>query len=112
MRIKNHGLVFLTLLLPAPAWCAPHAYLANEGDGTVTVIDTRSDEVERTIVVHGDQGDKVQAAIADRGERSLFVADAINNQLIVVDLGSGKVVQRISAGKGAESASFSPSLKT
>src|SRR5690349_16578820 len=111
MRIKNRGFLFLALM-PAAACCAPHAYVANEGDGTVAVIDTQTDEVERTISVHGENGGKLQAAIADRGEHTLFVADAMNSQLIVVDLGSGKVVQRIDAGKGAEGASFSPSGKT
>src|SRR6185503_8245085 len=112
MRIQNPARSFLLLLFPVSAWCAPHAYVANEGDGTVAVIDTQNDQVERTIVVHGDQGDKLQAALADRGEHTLFVVDALNSQLNVVDLASGQVVQRIAAGKSPEGASLSPSGKT
>ena len=103
--------MFLVLLFPISGWCT-HAYVANEGDGTVAVIDTHTDEVEHTIIVHGENGDKLQAAVADHGEHWLFVADAMNSQLIVVNLASGRIVQRIAAGKGGEGVSFSPSGKT
>ena len=113
MRIAIIAPILLTALSCAdPAWSATHAYVANEGDGTVSVIDTRSDEVTRTLVAHGDFGDKLQAAVADRGEHTLFVADAANNGLVVIDLASGQVSGRIDAGKAPEGASLSPSGKT
>src|SRR4051812_25609116 len=113
MRIKLFLLPVLALLsAPTSAWSATHAYVANEGDGTVSVIDTRTDEVTGTLVAHGEFGDKLQAALADRHERSLFVVDAKNSQLVVIDLASGQVQSRINAGKSPEGASLSPSGKT
>jgi len=111
MRIRIVGLPAL-LFGTASAWCAPHAYVANEGDGTVSVIDTRTDAVTRTLVAHGESGDKLQAAVADRGEHTLFVVDAVSSQLVAIDLASGQPRARINAGKSPEGASLSPSGKT
>lgn len=113
MKRMSYGPVLLALALPAlTAWCTPHAYVANEGDGAVAVIDTKTDEVERTLVAHGEFGDKLQAAVADRGEHTLFVVDALASQLVVINLASGKITQCIAAGKSPEGASLSPSGKT
>ena len=98
-------------LIPAFAVGAPHAYVANEHDGTVAVIDTATDDVLRTVVIHGNGGDKLQAALADRSEKTLFVVDALSSTLIVYDLAAGKVEQRIAVGKSPEGASLSPSGK-
>src|SRR5260221_9070223 len=108
MRIKL-VVPFALLSHAITAWSAPHAYVANEGDGTVSVIDTHTDEVTGTLVAHGEFGDKLQAALADRRERTLFVVDAMNSQLVAIDLASGQVQTRIGAGKSPEGASLSPS---
>ena len=113
MRIKLVVPLAVALLCRAvSAWSAAHAYVANEGDGTVSVIDTHTDQVTRTLVAHGPLGDKLQAAVADRSEHALFVVDAMNSQLVVIDLASGQVRTRIDAGKSPEGASLSPSGKT
>ena len=113
MRYGIVAPLLLALLSGAmPAWSKPHAYVANEGDGTVSVIDTRTDEVTRTLVAHGEFGDKLQAALADRGEHALFVVDAVSSQLVVVDIASGEARARIKVGKSPEGASLSPSGKT
>lgn len=112
-RMTFGRLLSALLSIETSAWAAPpHAYVANEGDGTVSVIDTDKDEVARTLTVHGESGDKLQAALADRGERTLFVVDAKNSQLVAVDLASGQAKQRIAAGKSPEGATLSPSGKT
>jgi len=98
-------------LLPALAAAAPHAYVANERDGSVAVIDTATDEVTRTIMIRAGGADKLQAALADRAEKTLFVVDAQGSTLTVYDLAAGKVEQRLPAGKAPEGASLSPSGK-
>src|SRR3954463_5446798 len=93
---------YLTRLVPlAFSLCAPllaiaapaqRAYVANEHDGTVSEIDTQEDEVRRLFTVHGKGGDKLQAAIADRAGKSLFVVDSQSSSVAVVDLATAQVV--------------------
>jgi len=106
------GGVAALYVLSCALQAAPRAYVANEGDGTVAVIDTQTDEVRRSLVVHGTKGDKLQAALADRGEHTLFAVDAVNSELVVVDLASGSITERIATGRSPEGASLSPSGKT
>ncbi len=111
--IGRRTLMVLALTaLATSARATPHAYVANEKDGTISVIDTQHDEVAQTLVVHGDSGDKLQAAIADRTEKNLFVVDALSSTLVVVDIASGQTKSRIAVGKSPEGASLSPSGKT
>ena len=48
-------LALLSALLPlcfcAPAGAEPNAYVVNEGSGSVSIIDTKTDEVSATIKV-------------------------------------------------------------
>jgi YVTN family beta-propeller protein len=98
-------------ILSASAQATPNAYVANERDGSVSVIDTQRDEVVRTLSVLGKGSGKLQAAIADHGEKTLFVVDALSSTLIAVDLASGQVKARIAVGKTPEGASLAPSGK-
>jgi iron complex outermembrane receptor protein len=100
---------FALALLPSTVAAVSHAYVANEQDGTVSVIDTDKDDVVRTIIVPADRESKLQAVLVDRDEKALFVVDALNSTLVVIDLASGKVKRRIPTGKGPEGASLSPS---
>src|SRR4030095_7220899 len=93
------------------AAAANHAYIANQGDGTVSVIDTQKDEVVRTLDLHAKTDGKLQAAIADRAEKTLFVVDAAGSKVIVVDLASGEIRTRVAAGQSPEGASMSPNGK-
>src|SRR5690349_18471883 len=97
MHVIRSGLV-AAAFTPMLALAAPHAYVANQNDGTVSVIDTQTDEVVRTLDLHAKTDGKVQAAIADRGEKTLFVVDATGSKLIVVDLASGEIRTRVAAG--------------
>src|SRR5574341_2371603 len=53
MRCLWRGLVIGTLVAGVKAGAAPFAYITNSNDGTVTVIDTATEEVTGTIVVGG-----------------------------------------------------------
>src|SRR5207247_1706083 len=62
------------------------AYVGNQADGTVSIIDTTTDEVVRTLPDHGKIGTKVQAVIADPAGKTAFVVDAEGNALVVIDI--------------------------
>ncbi len=97
---------------PAPAAASAYAYVGNQVSGTVSVIDTSSDAVVRTLPDHGKIGRKIQAVVAARDQRHIFVVDAHGNDLVDIDTASGKIVKRIPVGRAPEGASLSPSGKT
>jgi len=94
------------------AGAAPLAYVGNQQDGTISIIDTVRDEVVRTIPQHGSLGKKIQAVVTDPAGKTAFVVDADGNAVVVVDLATGEVRQRIMVGASPEGATLSPSGKT
>jgi YVTN family beta-propeller protein len=115
-RILHHGIrcaaVLAVASLAAPAFGADLAYVGNQGDGTVSVIDTTTDAVIRTLPAHGKIGEKIQAVLTNRAQTRSFVVDAAGNSLVVVDDKSGRIGARLHVGKAPEGASLSPSGKT
>ncbi|MDE2296550.1 MAG: hypothetical protein KGK18_00130, partial [Burkholderiales bacterium] len=67
----------LALSLPVAALAAPFAYVPNEGSGTLSVIDTASDQVVATIPV----GKKPRGTVVSLDGRTAYVSDQPNNQL-------------------------------
>lgn len=98
--------------LAAPRPAAAYAYVGNQANGTVSVIDTSTDTVVRTLPASGKIGAKIQAVVADRSERHVFAVDALGNDLVEVDARSGRVLKRIPVGHAPEGASLSPSGET
>ncbi|HUX73099.1 MAG TPA: beta-propeller fold lactonase family protein [Steroidobacteraceae bacterium] len=112
-RIATWGLSALCLAaLGSARTAAAYAYVGNQLSGTVSIIDTATDTVVRTLPAHGKIGAKIQAVVADRSERHIFVVDAAGNDLVELDAASGRVLKRIKVGKAPEGASLSPSGKT
>ncbi len=91
---------------------ADMAYVGNQGSGTVSVIDTATDSVVRTLPANGKIGEKVQAVLGNRAGTRAFAVDAEGNALVVVDEHSGAVGPRLAVGRAPEGASLSPSGKT
>jgi YVTN family beta-propeller protein len=60
----------LPLLLCAPAGAEPNAYVVNEGSGSVSIIDTQTDEVRSTIKV----GDRPRGLVVSTGGERLYVS--------------------------------------
>ena len=59
-------IVFAGLVQAGVAWSSPFAYITNQGDNTVSVIDTANNRVIRSI----DVGDKPAGiAVSDDGSR-------------------------------------------
>lgn len=109
-----HALIFGLSLAGAiaTAQAADVAFVGNQGDGTVSVIDTGGDKVTRTLPDRNKIGTKVQAVVPDRTGKTVFVVDALGNDLIPVDVASGSVGQAIPVGTAPEGATLSPDGKT
>ncbi|HWD15013.1 MAG TPA: cytochrome D1 domain-containing protein, partial [Casimicrobiaceae bacterium] len=80
------------------AYGAVQAYASNEGSGSVSVIDTGSDEVTATI----DTGGKPRGIAAAHDAKRLYVSDQAANGLVVIDLAKNAVAQRAPLGKSPE----------
>jgi len=83
------------------------ALVPNQEDGTLSVIDTASNAVLRTIPSDARIGAKIQAVAASAART--FVVDAAGNALLQVDAQSGRTLARIDVGHGPEGASMAPS---
>src|SRR6476660_8507329 len=83
MRIsKALVLACAAILLPLMAAAAPFAYVPNEGSGTLSVIDTATDQVVAEIAA----GKKPRGTVIGLDGRTAYVSDQPNNQLVLVDL--------------------------
>ena len=98
--------------IAAPGVANAYAYVGNQRSGTVSVIDTTRDVVVRTLPAHGKIGEKIQAVVADRAQKHIFVVDAAGNDLVELDAATGDVQKRIPVGRAPEGASLSPSGRT
>jgi len=95
------------LLVAGATGAAPLAYVPNQASGTVSVIDTASDRVVRTLDAHGSLGKRLQAIDID-AHGMLYLVDAANESLLVLDPVHDAVVRRLAIGKGAEGVRLAP----
>lgn len=78
------------------------AVTSNMMDGTLSVIDTATGTVTRTIEVSGTpRAGQVTIEFSPGGER-LYVAETARDTVAEVDYASGKVVRRLKAGPGGD----------
>src|SRR5215470_9134404 len=94
-RTLRAGMSFTLAFVCHAAVAAPFAYVGNQENGTISIIDTATDTVARTVPEHGKLGEKIQAVVTDPAGRTAFVVDAQGNALVAVDLASGEIRQRI-----------------
>lgn len=106
-------LVMLGLpLLAASANAAPTttpttaalAYVANEGSGSLSIIDTATDAVVGDIPA----GKKPRGTVITRDGLTAYVSDQPNNRLLVIDLAQRKVSGEIALGESPEGVGLSP----
>src|SRR5713101_3226036 len=91
-------------LLAIPAHAQTHAYVANNGSNSVSVIDTASNTVVATVGVGGlPRG----VAITPDGTR-VFVTNANDNTVSVVDTASNTVVATVGVGAGPVGVAITP----
>lgn len=82
-----------------------HVYVAGEGNSDVLKIDART----ATIVSRwpAPRCDKPHGMALDEARNRLFMS-CVNEKLVVVDAGSGKVVATLPIGKGSDAVAFDP----
>jgi len=75
---------------------------SNYGTGDLTVIDTATNEVARTIAVSGsDDAVQVTLVFSEDGTR-LYAAETANDTIAEVDFASGEVLRRLTTGPGGD----------
>ncbi|MBY4946842.1 beta-propeller fold lactonase family protein [Cupriavidus respiraculi] len=93
-------------LLPAPA-LAEVVVVLNSGDASVTLIDRDTQKVLETFPV----GKEPHHLIATPDNKSLIVANAVGNDLVLLDPVAGKVQQRVADIDDPYQIGFSPDQK-
>jgi YVTN family beta-propeller protein len=97
----------------APAW-ADTAYIPNEGSGTLTVIDTATDQETALspIPKQGSIGTKLRGVALDQSGKTLFVVDAVKNVVLAIDTANGSVKKTFANIVSAEGIQLAPDGKT
>jgi len=92
---------------------AENAYVPNEGSGTLTVIDTRTDQEAAVspIPKHGTIGTKLRGVALDLSGKTLFVVDAVRNVVLAIDTVSGTLKKTFTNIVSAEGISLAPDGK-
>jgi YVTN family beta-propeller protein len=95
-----------------PAVAAPFAYVPNQKSGTISVIDTATDTVTKTLTGGGALGKRLQAIDSDVKGDILYVVDAEHNKLFAIDPSNDTVKHSVDIGEDAEGVRLSPSGDT
>ena len=75
-----------------------HAVTSNLLDGSVTVIDTSTREVTRTIEVAGDAASQQVTLLFSEDGSRLYVAETGTDTVAEIDFASGELLRRLNAG--------------
>ena len=110
--ISSVILLATTLSVSSQALAAAYAYVPNEKDGTVSVIDTETDKVVNTLPKKGAFGKKIQAVAMDPSGKKLYVVVRDKNAVAMVDLEKGKQERLIVVGDEPEGITVSPNGTT
>ncbi len=101
------ALILAASFVALPLTAAPFAYVGNEGSATISVIDTATDKVVKTLRF----GQKPRSlAVSPDGTR-LFVSDQTGNALVVVDLTKDAQIGKLALGDSPEAIYLSPDGK-
>jgi YVTN family beta-propeller protein len=91
--------------VPKGLWLSGrYAYIANSWSDTVSVVDTDTLQVTRTLKT----GFEPNAVFADHAAATIYTANRIGNDISVIDLASGVETRRLAAGRGASYLTPSP----
>jgi YVTN family beta-propeller protein len=102
------ALALLALALFAPQALARYVYTGNYDDGTLSVIDTTTNQVVGSPIPTGENPDSI--AIAPNG-KTLYVANG-SEGITVVNTQTNQVVTTITGLEGLETIAVSPDAKT
>src|SRR5690554_3418168 len=94
--------IFLFGLAAGSVAAATLAYVPNQKSGTISVIDTETDTVTRTLSGGGKLGKRLQAVDADASGSVIYVVDAQRNTLFAIDPATDTVKHSVDIGEDAE----------
>src|ERR1039458_2744458 len=84
--------------VPKGLWLSGrYAYVANSWSDTVSVVDTSTLQVTRTLKT----GFEPNAVFADPAGATIYTGNRIGNDISVIDLATGAETRRLAAGRGA-----------
>ena len=119
-KVVSSSLLVLILVSPLLVSCnrqpsGPRAYISNERDGTITVIDTNSNQVISTINV----GARPRGIRASPDGKRVYVALSFSsqqtpgtiNKIAAIDTSNGKVIAQYDAGTDPEQFAVTPDGK-
>ncbi|KPN09570.1 hypothetical protein AN652_16235, partial [Xanthomonas arboricola pv. pruni] len=95
---------------PVPATPPVFAYVPNQRSGTVSVIDTHTDTVVRTLSAQGQLGKRLQQVVPGP-QGHLYLIDAEHHRLIELDTDKDAVLRSVEIGENAEGIALSPDGK-
>lgn len=81
---------------------------SNNGDGTLTVIDTRNSVPPRTITVSGEQAAVQVTILFSADGRRIYAAETGRNMVAEIDFESGRVLRRLPAGANGDGLAIAP----
>ena len=85
-----------------------HMVTSNLKDGSISVLNVQTREVERTINVSGsDQTQQVTLLFSNDG-KTLYAAETGANKIAEIDFESGRVIGRLSGGKQGDGLAIAP----
>jgi YVTN family beta-propeller protein len=84
------------------------AVTSNFRTGDLTLLDVGSRRVTRTVAVSGDADAQQVTILFSADGTRLYVAETGRNRVAEVDLGAGKVLRHLAAGKNADGLAIAP----
>lgn len=105
------ALALLSLALFAPQALARYVYTGNYSDGTVSVIDTATNQVVGTPIPAGDPSGPYTMAIAPNG-KTLYVGNGASEDLVLINTQTNQPSGSIFLGDSPEVIAISPDGKT
>ncbi|MDX1801206.1 MAG: YVTN family beta-propeller repeat protein [Marinobacter sp.] len=105
-RVCQH-LIALTLVVLSPATLAEMAYVTNEKDNNLSVIDLDSLTVVNTIPV----GQRPRGILLSKDQSRLYICASDSDTVQVFDLKTGKVVDTLPSGEDPEQFALHPDNK-
>ena len=109
-NVKPIYLSVVLMVAASYAQAAPLAYVPNEKDGTISVIDTSTDKVIKKLPKKGAFGKKIQAVAMHPDGTKLYVVVRDKNAVSIVDLASGKQEKLVKVGDEPEGIDISPAV--
>ena len=100
------GVLFLGAVTSVPAWGGTYLYVANQGDNSVSVIDTATDKVEKTV-----SGIKYPYSITPAPDGRHVAVTGQDRMVALIDTTTDSIVRTLSLMGSSSGAVFSPDGK-